>query len=155
MILRSTTCFVLSFFCSLSLTAQEQPPEGVSGEQESLPVRVGLGFGGTMNLHRGDFTSYDGILECGTFDEATTIGWNAGYLFEFPLSASFAITPRLYYWKPDGDFTTPNPIPARIAIDDETVVPLETEHTLRPACDNDTEPAGRRAARDPPGRRGT
>lgn len=104
-------------------------------ESESLPVRMGVAGWGTMNLHRGDFTSYDGILECGTFEDAETISWMAGYLFEFPLSESFAISPRLHYWKADGDFTAPNPIPARIAVDDQTVVPLETEHTLETALD--------------------
>ena len=76
---------------SLTLTAQEQPPDDSPAEQGRPPVRVGLGLWGTMNLHQGDFTSYDGILECGTFDEATTIGLSVGYLFEFPLSSSFSI----------------------------------------------------------------
>ncbi len=115
---------------TLPLLAQEQ---GV--DERERAVRVGLGAWGTMNLHRGDFTSYDGVLECGTFDEATTLGWSVGYLFEFPLSSVFSLSPRIHYWKADGDFTTPNGVPTRIAVDDETVVPLETEHTLETALD--------------------
>ena len=113
-----------------ALLAQEQRED-----RGDRAVRAGLGAWGTMNLHRGDFTSYDGVLECGTFDEATTIGWSVGYLFDFPLSSALSISPRFHYWKADGDFTTPNGVPTRIAVDDETVVPLETEHTLETALD--------------------
>lgn len=110
-------------------------PQDESDSEESLGIRVGLGAWGAMNLHQGDFTSYDGVLECGTFDEATTLGWSVGYLVEFPLSERLAINPRLRYWKGDGDFTTPNPVATRIAVDDETVVPLQTEHSLETALD--------------------
>lgn len=127
---RRVTIVLLALLSTLSTSAQEQRPD-----ERERAVRVGLGAWGTMNLHRGDFTSYDGVLECGTFDETTTLGWSVGYLFEFPLSSAFSLSPRIHYWKADGDFTTPNGVPTRIAIDDETVVPLETEHTLETALD--------------------
>lgn len=130
------TAILLLAFATIrgTVSAQTDPP-APDRPDEARPISIGLIGWGTMNLHRGDFTSYDGILECGTFDEARTIGWGAGYLAEFPLGRSFSLSPRFYYWQGDGDFTTPNPNPTRIAVDEQTVVPLETEHTLETALD--------------------
>lgn len=124
------TVTALSLLLVSSLRAQDDADGG-----EKPPVRVGIVAGLAMNLHRGDFTSYDGILECGIFDKAETIGWSAGYRADIPFGSSLALSGRLFYWKADGDFTAPNPNVVRIAIDEQTVVPLETEHTLQTALD--------------------
>lgn len=107
--------------------------------QESVPAieRMRMGPMGalTYNMHDGFFTTYDGILECAAFDKANSVEWLAGYLFDIPLSDAFGISPRLYYWKANGEFVTPNPNQVRVAIDEQTVVPLLTEHRLETSLD--------------------
>lgn len=111
--------------------APETPEPG-----DALPsISVGAIGWGTMNIHRGDFSTYDGILECGTFDDAQTLGWGLGYVVDLPFTSRFSLSGRVYYWKGDGDFVTPNPTPIRIAVDDKTLVPLQTEHALETALD--------------------
>lgn len=98
-------------------------------------LQVGFIGAGTLNMHKGNFTTYDGILECGTFDEATTVGWQAGNILDVPLSPMVALSARLYYHKANGDFTTPNPVQPNVSLDDGTLVRLTTEHTLATALD--------------------
>lgn len=114
--------------CTGTLAAQD-------GSEAGRPVSVGLVGWGTMNIHRGDFSSYDGVLECGTFADAETLGWAGGYLVDIPLFSTLDFSGRLYYWNGDGTFTADNPVPARIAVDEQTIVPLETEHRLETALD--------------------
>jgi outer membrane protein OmpA-like peptidoglycan-associated protein len=106
--------------------------------QEESPVQrfqVGVIGAGTLNMHQGDFTTYDGILECGTFDKATTPGWQAGNIVDIPLSPLTAISARIFYYKADGEFTTPNPISPNVELQDGTLVRLQTEHTLATSLD--------------------
>jgi outer membrane protein OmpA-like peptidoglycan-associated protein len=107
-----------------------QEPESPVGR-----FRMGPMAAGSYNIHRGDFTTYDGVLECATFENTESVGWLAGYLFHVPLPGPFALAPRLHYWKGDGTFTAPNRFPARVRIDENTVVPLQTEHRLDAALD--------------------
>src|SRR5688500_12231608 len=84
----------------------------VAAQETASPVnrfRMGPMGAGTYNIHRGDFTTYDGVVECATFDNTNSIGWLAGYTLHVPLSGPFALSPRMHYWKGDGTFTTPNP----------------------------------------------
>jgi outer membrane protein OmpA-like peptidoglycan-associated protein len=117
---------------SVAAPLAAQPRETISPVER---FRMGPMAAGTYNIHRGDFTTYDGVLECATFENTASPGWLAGYLLHVPLSGDFALSPRLHYWKADGAFTTPNPAPARVRIDENTVVPLETEHRLDVALD--------------------
>ncbi|MBC8144780.1 MAG: OmpA family protein [bacterium] len=98
-------------------------------------MRMGPMVAGTYNMHDGAFNTYDGILECAVFDKANSLQWLAGYLFDIPLSSSVGLSPRLYYWKANGEFVTPNPNQVRVAIDEQTVVPLQTEHRLETSLD--------------------
>ncbi|MEO5928393.1 MAG: OmpA family protein [Candidatus Kapaibacterium sp.] len=98
-------------------------------------IRSGIIGAGTLNIHHGEFGSYDGILECGVFDRATTVGWLAGYMLDIPFTGSLGLSARLSYWKADGDFTSPNPFAVRVAVDDHTTVPLVTENTLETSID--------------------
>lgn len=114
------------------------PPSSLTTPAAPSPVerfRMGPMAAGSYNIHRGDFTTYDGVLECATFENAESLGWLAGYLVHVPLSARFALSPRLHYWKADGTFEAPNPYPARVRVDENTVVPLETEQRLDVALD--------------------
>lgn len=106
--------------------------------QNESPVQrlqVGVLGAGTLNMHQGDFTTYDGILECGTFDKATTPGWQAGNIIDVPLSPLTALSARIFYYKANGDFTTPNPVSPNVELDDGTLVRLQTEHTLATSLD--------------------
>lgn len=123
--------FLLLLLVSASAVAQDDATPADATEH----VRAGVIGAGTLNRHKGEFTSYDGLLECAVFNDASTLGWQAGYIIDFPLSSAFGLSGRLYYWKADGDFTSPNPIPVRVAIDDNTTVPLSTEHTLEASLD--------------------
>ncbi len=112
------------------------PAEPAAGARESTPrFRAGIIGGGTLNIHNGAFTTYDGILECGVFDHATTPGWTAGYLLDVPLGNRFGISGRVQYWKANGDFTSPEAFTARVAIDDQTTVPLTTQQSLETSLD--------------------
>jgi outer membrane protein OmpA-like peptidoglycan-associated protein len=90
---------------------------------------------GTMNIHRGLFSTYDGILECGTFEDTETLGWQAGNVLDIPLAASLGLSTRLYYHRANGDFNVPNPVSPNISLEDGTLVRLNTEHNLKTALD--------------------
>ena len=92
---------------TLPLVAQETQESG-GNEPPSARVMFGAFGAGTMNIHRGLFSTYDGILECGTFEDTETIGWQAGNVLDIPLAASFGLSTRLYYHKANGDFNVPN-----------------------------------------------
>ncbi len=119
--------YALPALLSLPVSAQVAPPE--------QRFQVGVIGAAALNLHKGDFSTYDGVLECGTFDEATTLGWQIGNIIDIPLSSEAMLSMRLYYHKANGDFTTPNPESPFVALDDGSLVRLETEHTLATALD--------------------
>ncbi len=126
---KSVVCVLPALLSLLALpvSAQTEPPE--------QRFQVGAIGAGALNMHKGDFSTYDGVLECGTFDEATTLGWQIGNIVDIPLSPATALSMRLYYHKANGDFTTPNPESPLVALDDGTLVRLQTEHTLATALD--------------------
>jgi hypothetical protein len=119
---------------SLPLFAQETQ-ESMGGEPPSARVMFGAFGAGTMNIHRGLFNTYDGILECGTFEDTETLGWQAGNVLDLPLAASFGLSTRLYYHKANGDFNAPNPVSPNISLEDGTLVRLNTEHHLKTSLD--------------------
>jgi len=135
MMTRSRLLTLLALPALVALSAQTLAQSDPESADPPLRIRSGVMGSATVNIHRGEFAAYDGILECAPFDRATTIGWQAGYIFDVPFSSSFALSTRLSYWKADGDFTSPNPYPVRVAVDDRTTVPLITEHTLETALD--------------------
>lgn len=118
---------IASGLFALPAFAQIDPPE--------QRLQVGVIGAGAYNMHKGDFSTYDGILECGKFDEANTLGWQAGNIIDVPLAPMAALSVRLYYHKANGDFTTPNPESPFVALDDGTLVRLQTEHTLATSLD--------------------
>lgn len=113
--------------------ASAQPSESTRPARERM--RSGAAGGAVINTHQGEFAAYDGILECGIFDQSTTLGWQAGYLLDIPFSASLGLSTRLAHWKADGDFIAPNPSDVRVSVDDLTTVPLITEHALETSLD--------------------
>lgn len=90
---------------------------------------------GAMNMHSGQFSSYDGMRICGTFEDGTGIGWMAGNSIEVPFSKNLSIFGRAFFHKADGDFKSFPENPARVSLDDGTLVSLLTEHQLDVSLD--------------------
>lgn len=98
-------------------------------------IRIGMFGAGAMNMHTGQFSSYDGMNICGTFEDGTGIGWLAGNSIEVPFGTKFSLFGRAFFHKADGDFvSTPKDQP-RVSLDDGTLVYLSTEHQLKVSLD--------------------
>lgn len=97
--------------------------------------RAGLFAAGTLNLHQGDFSAYDGLQDCGTFSDATTLGWTIGNVVDVRFNDTWGARARLGYWKADGDFTDPTPVSPLIALADGSLVRLVSEYELNTVLD--------------------
>ena len=98
-------------------------------------IRIGMFGAGALNMHSGQFSSYDGMLICGTFEDGTGIGWMAGNSIEVPFNTNFSIFGRAFFHKADGDFEATPENPIRVSLDDGTLVYLSTEHQLDVSLD--------------------
>jgi len=98
-------------------------------------IRIGMFGAGALNMHSGQFSSYDGMLICGTFEDGTGIGWMAGNSVEVPFNTNFSIFGRAFFHKADGDFESTPENPIRVSLDDGTLVYLSTEHQLDVSLD--------------------
>lgn len=107
----------------------------VDAEETSPAIMLGINGGATLNMHQGTFNTYDGILDCGSFKDATKIGWYAGNVLDIPLSWPFSISGRVYFYKADGDFESLTQNPPRISLDDGSLVYLNTEQVLETNLD--------------------
>lgn len=110
-----------------SLLSQEQTSE--------RNIRIGMFGAGTMNMHSGQFSSYDGMNICGTFEDGTGIGWMAGNSIEVPFGTNFSFFGRAFFYKADGDFKSFPKDQPRVSLDDGTLVNLITEHQLDVSLD--------------------
>jgi len=104
-------------------------------EKSERNIRIGMFGAGALNMHSGQFSSYDGMLICGTFDDGTGIGWMAGNSIEVPFGTNFSFFGRAFFHKADGDFEAPPKDPPRVSLDDGTLVYLTTEHQLDVSLD--------------------
>jgi outer membrane protein OmpA-like peptidoglycan-associated protein len=106
--------------------------------QETSPKRslmLGAFGAGAYNLHSGDFTTYDGVLPCGTFENAQTLGWMAGNILDVPFTDAWGLSARMYYHKANGDFSTPSTNPPYILLADSSLVRLNTDQNLNTSLD--------------------
>ncbi len=110
-----------------SLLSQEETAE--------RNIRIGMFGAGALNMHKGQFSSYDGMLVCGTFEDGTGLDWLAGNSIEIPLSTDFSFFGRAFFHKADGDFESSPEEPPRISLDDGTLIYLSTEHQLDVSLD--------------------
>lgn len=97
--------------------------------------RAGIFGAGTLNIHSGDFSSYEGLQDCGTFSDATTLGWTLGNLVDVRFDDTWGARARLGYWKADGDFTDPTPLSPMVALADGSLVRMVSEYELNTALD--------------------
>ncbi len=93
--------------------------------------RFGITGSGVLNMHSGPLTTQDGLAECGTFEDATTLGFSIGNSAWYALTPNVALSGRLQYWNANGTFTAPNPVQPLVALSDGSTVPLSTEYTLQ------------------------
>lgn len=98
-------------------------------------IRIGMFGAGAMNMHTGQFSSYDGMNICGTFEDGTGIGWLAGNSIEVPFGTNISLFGRAFFHKADGDFVGAPKDQPRVSLDDGTLVYLSTEHQLDVSLD--------------------
>lgn len=106
-----------------------------SNAQTGNKLAAGINANAAVNMHRGALTTNEGVLECGSFENATTLGWTLGNYANIPLTPSIAFAPSLYYHKANGTFTASNPVTPLIALQDGSTTPLSTEHALSVSLD--------------------
>lgn len=92
--------------------------------------RVGITGSVSMNMHRGTLTTADGLLECGTFEDANTLSWMAGNALWLPVTNNIAFNARLQYWKADGTFSAPNDVSPNVALPDGSLVRMSSEYEV-------------------------
>lgn len=97
--------------------------------------RAGIFAAGTLNLHQGAFDAYDGLQDCGTFTDATTLGWTIGNVIDVRFDESWGARGRVGYWQADGTFTDPTPLSPLVALPDGSLVRLVSEYELNTILD--------------------
>jgi outer membrane protein OmpA-like peptidoglycan-associated protein len=103
------------------------------GQQQG--ITAGAWGAGTVNIHRGDFTTYDGLLACGEFTNTTGFGWMAGYTMAVPVTEVWRAEARLAYYKADGTFSALDPVSPMVAMPDGGLVRMASEYDLDVALD--------------------
>lgn len=102
--------------------------------QESI-VRLGITGSAALNMHAGELTTADGLLECGTFTNATSLGWMAGNAIWVPVTNRLVLDGRIQYWKADGTFTAANDVQPNVALPDGSLVRMQSEYELQTTLD--------------------
>ncbi|MCB0703288.1 MAG: OmpA family protein [Candidatus Kapaibacterium sp.] len=98
-------------------------------------IRIGMFGAVAINMHSGQFSSYDGLQICGTFEDGTGIGWMAGNSIEIPINSNLSLFGRAFFHKADGDFESIPKNTPRISLEDGTLVDLSTKHKLDVSLD--------------------
>jgi outer membrane protein OmpA-like peptidoglycan-associated protein len=135
-LLSSTLCFVL-ICCSHVIAQQSSPSDPTTNWKSKHQNRLLLGVigGGSLNFHRGILTTKEGILECGQFENATTLGWLLGNSINIPITEQLSIAPTLYFHKANAGFSAGNPVQPRVSLGNGSTVPMNTDHTLNVSLD--------------------
>src|SRR4051812_22379801 len=71
----------------------------VQGQSAKPSIWFGAFGAGSYNMHAGDFQTFDGVQECGQFDNAKTMGWLAGNVLDYVISDPFSLSGRAYYYR--------------------------------------------------------
>ena len=126
--LPNRTLTSLLFCCALLTSTQD------TAAHDDI-FRLGLTGSATLNMHRGTLDTYEGLLECGTFEDANTISWMAGNTIWYPLSPSWALNARIQYWKADGTFSSPNDVQPNVSLPDGSLVRMQSDYELQTTLD--------------------
>ena len=97
--------------------------------------RIGLTGAAVLNMHKGPLTTADGLIECGTYESTTNLGWAAGNQLWIPMSSAVAVSARLQYWKADGTFNAPNDVQPFVQMADGSYLRMQTEFALQTNVD--------------------
>jgi len=97
--------------------------------------QFGIFGAGALNMHHGSITTTDGLVECGTFQDANSLGWMAGNVVQANISGPWGASARLFYHKADGTFTAPNDVQPYTAMSDGSLVKMTTEYELKTQLD--------------------
>ncbi|HRK04657.1 MAG TPA: OmpA family protein [Chlorobiota bacterium] len=97
--------------------------------------RAGLFGAGTLNIHNGEFSSYEGLQGCGTFSDAITPGWTLGNVVEARLRSGWGAMARIGFWQADGSFQDPATLSPLVALPDGSTVRMSTEYELETTLD--------------------
>lgn len=98
-------------------------------------LSAGIMLGGSLNMHNTTLTTNEGVLNCGTFTNTTSLRWLAGNYANIPIDEYWSISPRLYYHKANGAFEADNTVHPLIALPDGSTTTLNTTHTLDVSLD--------------------
>lgn len=109
-----------------AVSAQVQGPQRPSWDA----WRVGISGAAVLNMHRGPLTTEDGLIECGTYDDASDLGWAAGNAVWIPVGDDLAVSTRLQYWKADATFRTDNDVQPFVQMADGSYVRMQSEYAL-------------------------
>ncbi|CAN5389122.1 hypothetical protein BH10BAC6_BH10BAC6_03600 [soil metagenome] len=97
--------------------------------------QFGIFGAGALNMHQGTITTTDGLVECGTFQDANSLGWMAGNVVQANISGAWGASARLFYHKADGTFKAPNDVQPFTAMSDGSLVKMTTEYELQTQLD--------------------
>jgi len=107
----------------------------LKAEEETRPLLFGITGGMAYNVHTGTFGTTEGILDCGTFKDATSLRWLIGNTVDVSLSPVLGISGRIYYHNAGADFESQTASPPKISLNDGSVVYLNTNQTLETSVD--------------------
>jgi outer membrane protein OmpA-like peptidoglycan-associated protein len=103
--------------------------------QDAWTWRAGLFGAGTLNMHSGAFSTYEGLQGCGSFSDATTMGWTLGNLLDVRFGNSWGAQARLGLWDANGTFNDPAPVAPLVALQDGSLVRLPSSFDLNTTVD--------------------
>jgi outer membrane protein OmpA-like peptidoglycan-associated protein len=104
-------------------------------QTEQKPLMLGIFGAGTLNMHTGSFGTSEGILDCGNFSKANTLGWQAGNVMDYPLFGNFALSGRLFYYDARGKFNSDGPTYPQVYLGQNSYATLYTQQTLETTLD--------------------
>lgn len=103
--------------------------------QDAWTWRAGLFGAGTLNMHSGAFSTYEGLQGCGNFSDATSMGWTLGNLLDVRFGTGWGAQARLGFWDASGTFQDPAPVAPLVALPDGSLVRLPSTFDLNTTVD--------------------
>ncbi|MBL7999659.1 MAG: hypothetical protein JNL32_13620, partial [Candidatus Kapabacteria bacterium] len=129
MILRFLILLILSLSISSELVAQ--PTEREWRDKPMNRLMFGVMGNASLNIHRGTLTTTEGILECGRFENATTLGWTAGNTVNIPMTSELSVSPHVYFHNANAVFSALNSVTPLVSIGNGNTVPMSSTHDLQ------------------------
>ncbi len=105
--------------------------------QESSFHKYKIGLNGSLlyNMHQGTFGTYEGVLDCGFFKDANSLGWTVGNVIDVPMFSFMDLSLRVKYFDASANFTSQNANNPRISLQNNTLTYFVTEQSLETVLD--------------------